>query len=223
MLDKFERKKSEKGERSHSWACDVLDDAFFAFIRCCLPRELCSVASLLSFGCQFFLCLRKKVTSCFSDSGVWKSCLLAKCTNHASLCPWGDACAARSPGHASVPRGHHGELGILQESPSRESRPRIAFLSLAGASYCCSRVQYTWASIWFSSNPQEKKRFPCRMLVMWIRNTWSSLGPGSCRLFAVSRGCTLLKRETWTTVINNWKVVPCFTSSNSTPFSEKEN
>lgn len=72
--------------------------------------------------------------------------------------PWQDA---RRPGDASVPRGHHGELGILEESPGRETRPRIAFLSLAGSSYCCSRVQYTWASIGSPVIPRKKKNvFP---------------------------------------------------------------
>lgn len=114
----------------------------------------------------FFSASEKKVTGCFSDTGVWKSCLQTRATaanmpacvrRVMPVLSWQDA---RSPSDASVPREHPGELGIPEESPGQETRPQVACLSLAGSSYCCSRVQYMWASIWFSSNPQKKNVFP---------------------------------------------------------------
>lgn len=131
---------------------------------------------LLAYRALFFLFWNKWGCNCSVDIPAY---------TNASLCPSGDACAALAgrpetwrclgPTGTSRGAGHSGGVSRTGNQASNCLSFTCWFLLLLqqGAIYV--------GEYWFSSNPQKKKtRFPWRMLVMWIRNTWSSLGPRSC-------------------------------------------
>ena len=175
----------------------MLDGVLLACIWCCCPHKPHSVKGFLSFGCQLFLYLGRKVTDCFYEIRLLSHVCWISLSSHARAARAGDCLQTsvpmlswrdeQSPGDASGPAGtservgHYGGISrTWNQAPDLLSF--TCWYLLLSATGC-----NMWGSIWFSSNSQQK-HFPRRLVVVRIRNASSSLGPGSCpTLFCLPR------------------------------------